>query len=185
MDGEATIDKVTERWRAIEDDYRQGRDRPLSAYAGLMTGYGASVVVLALVAGRRKKLPFRLEGYDLALFGVATHKLSRMLAKDAVASPIRAPFTRFEGRSGPAELKEDVKGSGWRKAVGELVSCPFCMAQWIGTGFVFGGVFLPRFTRTVAATFAIHAISDWLQFGYVRLEQATGERGDDPSERSG
>jgi hypothetical protein len=175
MDADTPIERVTEAWRDIEEDYRQGAERPLRAYAGIMGLYGVVVVAVSLLAGRRHRLPARFGSHDLVLFGVATHKLSRIIAKDAVASPLRAPFSRFEGRSGPGELKEGVPGAGWRKAIGELVTCPFCLGQWIGTGFVFGSVFFPRFTRAVAATFVVHAISDWLQFGYARLEQSESD----------
>jgi hypothetical protein len=177
MSVDSGVEKVAERWKDIEDEYRQGSDRPLSAYAGIIGAYAGTVVTLAAVAAVRGKLPRSLRAADLALFGVATHKLARTIAKDTIASPIRAPFTRYEGSSGPAELKEDVRGTGWRKAVGELVSCPFCLGQWIGTGFVFGAMFAPRFTRTVAATFVIHAASDALQFAYTGLEQMTGDGG--------
>lgn len=80
----------------------------------------------------------------------------------------------MEGASGPAELHEEVVGRGWRRAVGELLTCPFCLGQWIGTGFVFGGVFAPRATRAVAATFVVHAGSDALQFAYAALERTDG-----------
>jgi hypothetical protein len=175
MSADTTVEKAADTWREIEDEYRQGDDRPLGAYAGILATYAAAVVTLSGVAAWRRKLPSGIAAGDLALFGLATHKLARTLAKDAVASPIRAPFTRYEGVSGPAELREDVRGSGWRKAMGELVTCPFCMGQWIGTGFVFGGMFFPRFTRAVAATFVVHAASDALQFGYARLEASVAD----------
>src|SRR5205807_1092615 len=80
-------------------------------------------------------------------------KLSRRLAKDPVTSPIRAPFTRATGVSGPAELAEEVQGGGLRRAVGELLTCPFCLDQWVATAFVCGLTVAPRATRLVAATF--------------------------------
>ncbi len=43
---------------------------------------------------------------DTALCAVATHKLSRLLARDPVTSPLRAPFTSYQGTAGPAELDE-------------------------------------------------------------------------------
>jgi hypothetical protein len=47
----------------------------------------------------------------------AAHKLSRLLAKDPVTSPLRAPFTSYQGTQGPAELKEEVRGQDGRKTV--------------------------------------------------------------------
>ena len=43
-----------------------------------------------------------------------------------VTSPLRAPFTAYQDTSGPAELQEEVRGSGAQKTVGEHITCPFC-----------------------------------------------------------
>jgi hypothetical protein len=109
--------------------------------------------------------------FDVVLVAAATHKLARIIAKDAVTSPIRAPFTEFAGAAGDAELSEEVRGEGTRHAVGELLSCPFCLAQWIATGFAFGLVFAPRATRLVAATMTAVAGSDFLQLAYAWGQQ--------------
>jgi hypothetical protein len=154
----------------VQEEY--GADRPLRPFAGLMAAYAGAVVGVAALAARRRKLAERTSVGDLALYGVATFRLARILAKDPITSPIRAPFTKLEGTTGPAELKESVQGEGWRHAIGELVTCPFCLGQWVSTGFVFGGMFFPRFTRAVAATFAVHAASDALQFAYSNLERS-------------
>ena len=57
--------------------------------------------------------------------------MARLLTKDTVVSPIRAPFTRFEGPGGPSEVNERVRGRGWRHAIGELITCPFCAGEWV------------------------------------------------------
>jgi hypothetical protein len=93
------------------------------------------------------------------------------MSKDSVTSPFRAPFTRYEGVGGPAELQEGVRGSGIRKAVGELITCPFCLSQWVATGFIFGLVAAPRATRWAASAFASLALADFLQFAYAWAEQ--------------
>nr|WP_231135291.1 DUF1360 domain-containing protein [Motilibacter deserti] len=103
---------------------------------------------------------------------VATHKLSRLIAKDPVTSPLRAPFTKFAGTSGEAELAEEVRGSGPRKALGELVTCPFCIGQWAATGFAFGLVVAPRATRMAAAVLTAVTAADVMQLGYAKLEEA-------------
>ena len=63
---------------------------------------------------------------DLLLVGIATHKLSRLLAKDKVTSFIRAPFTRYQEPSGQGEVEEEPYGHGLHLAVGELLVCPYC-----------------------------------------------------------
>lgn len=156
--------------------YRQGAERPLGAYAGAVGAYGALVGALAggaWLSGRR--LPKRTAPLDLMLMACATHKLSRLLAKDPVLSPLRMPFTRYEGTSGPAEVAEDVRGHGLRHGIGELVTCPFCMAQWVATGYAGGMVFAPRATRLFGAIMTAVAAADWLQLGYAWLQQRAEE----------
>jgi Protein of unknown function (DUF1360) len=135
------------------------------AYGGLVAG----MAVFVTVTGRR--LPEHFRWADLGLLAVATHKISRLLAKDPVTSPLRAPFTRYSGTSGEAELAEEVRGSGLRKAVGELVTCPFCLGQWVATTGIFGLVVAPRLTPAVASTFTVLAGADALQFAYASLEE--------------
>ena len=55
------------------------------------------------------------------LLGVATHKLSRLIATDTATSPLRAPFTRYEGGAGVNEVSETPRGEGPRRAFGELI----------------------------------------------------------------
>jgi hypothetical protein len=161
-----------ERVRDQKRGYAQGEDRPLGSYLALMGVYSAAVGAAgagAAVLG--KDLPERVEPWDVALISVATHKLSRLISKDSVASPLRAPFARYKGVSGPSELNEEVRGTGMRKAVGELVTCPFCLGMWIATGFAAGLVFAPRFTRLTAATLTSLAASDFLHFAYAKTYQ--------------
>ena len=163
---------------ATEQVARQyGReDRPLGGYLAVIGVYAAAVGGLAALGrARGVRLPKRVAASDLALIAVATHKVSRTVSKDAVTSPLRAPFTRFEGASGPGELNEEVRGSGVQKAVGELITCPFCLDQWVATGFMAGLVAAPRATRWLAATFAVRAGADALQFGYAALQRAARE----------
>jgi hypothetical protein len=164
-----TLQRIDDAVTGVERSYGRGEERPLRAFAGIMATYAGSLAALSWLSNRHGRLR-GLSPEDLALYGVATHKLSRILTKAPVTSPLRAPFTQLEGTDGPAELHEEVRGDGWRHAVGELVSCPFCAAQWIGTGFVFGGMWWPALTRAVAGTFVVHAISDVLQLGYTRAE---------------
>jgi hypothetical protein len=157
--------------RSLVEGYAPGEDRPLGGYAVLMGLYGVAVTAGAVTLRRRGRPLPHVSMADIALVGVATHKLSRRMSKDSVTSPLRAPFTRYEGVAGPAELQEGVRGRGLRKAVGELVSCPFCLSQWVSTGFTFGLIAAPRATRWTASVFASLALADFLQFAYAWAEQ--------------
>ena len=67
------------------------------------------------------------------------------------------------------QVDPQVAGTGHRHAVAELLTCPFCMAQWTATGLVAGHVLAPRFTRLLTATFAAVAGADALQYAYAAL----------------
>jgi len=153
---------------------RYGRqDRALGGYAAAMGLFAAGALGLVGTAWRTGRRPPTVGPWELALLGLATHKVSRIIAKDAVTSPIRAPFTRFDGSAGDAELQEDVRGTGPPKAVGELISCPFCLGPWIATTFLGGLTFAPTVTRAAATLFAAVSISDFLQLGYAAAQQRT------------
>lgn len=171
MNAEAT--KVSDLAGRAGHAYAGDENRPLGSFLVLMATYGAAVTgASALVRASGRRLPERIAWPDLALVAVATHRLSRLLAKDPVTSPLRAPFTRFSGTSGPSELSEEVRGSGPRKAVGELVTCPFCMSQWIATAFAFGLVLAPRAARFATGVLAAVSGADFLQLAYARAESA-------------
>jgi Protein of unknown function (DUF1360) len=165
---------LVEATRDEADAYRRGEDRPLGGYVLIMAVFAALVAGAAgLAAASGRRLPDAIGPWDLLLLTAGTHKLSRTLSKDAVTSPLRAPFTHYARTGGPAEVMEDARtASGVRHAIGELVTCPFCLDMWIATGFAFGHVFAPRVTRLVAATFSALAGADFLHLLYAKGQQA-------------
>jgi len=163
--------RVTRLARAEKDRYSDGAERPLGGYLAAMGAYAGVTGILAVVTRlTRRELPDGLATKDILLAATATHKLSRLITKDPV-SPLRAPFTVFEGQEGPAELKEEVRGHGARKAVAELITCPFCLDLWVATGLTAGYIYLPRATRLAVDTLAVLSGADLLQFGYALLQE--------------
>jgi hypothetical protein len=160
--------------RQEADAYRGDNDRPLGGYLAVMVVYGVVVIVAVLTAlASGRTLPTRWRVQDLLLLTLGTHKLSRTLTKDAVTSPLRAPFTRYVGTSGPAEVQEEVrKQSQLRHSLGELLTCPFCLDMWVATGFAIGLVFAPRFTRLIAGVFSALAGADFLHLAYAMAQQS-------------
>lgn len=178
VDGRPARGRVRDWARHQGEAYRRDtdEDRPLGGYAAAMAVYATAVAALAAAAkltGRRS--PEQITPWDVALLGMATHKLSRTIAKDAVTSPVRAAFTTYQKPSGDAELAEEARQHGGAKhAVGELITCPFCLAQWTATAFVAGTVLAPKATRLAAMTMTVVAISDYLQLGYAFLQRKSG-----------
>jgi len=171
----STATAAISRAEGIKRRYEQGHERPLGSFLLIMGSYGTLVTTATAVLRRRgRRLPERIPLSDLALGAVATHKMARLIAKDPVTSPFRAPVTKFEGQSGEAEVAEEVVGTGLQHAIGDLVSCPFCLDVWVATSFVVGYVAKPRLARTVAGMLSMVAVADVLQFGYDAL-QATAD----------
>ncbi len=74
---------------AEAQEYRQGAERPLGGYVVVMTAFAAVVGLAGLTAALTGRgLPRKIAPYDLALITTGTHKLSRMISKDAVTSPL-------------------------------------------------------------------------------------------------
>jgi hypothetical protein len=153
--------------------YAEPEQRPpfasYAAFAAVLNG----AVAGALVAHRRsgRELPERVDGRDLALIGVASHKLSRLIAKDKITTFARAPFTEFQEKGGPAEVEERARGTGLRRAVGELLICPYCLGLWISASMHVGLLYAPRNTRFLASILGGLTISDFLQVAYKAAEE--------------
>ncbi|GIJ27529.1 hypothetical protein Vqi01_26910 [Micromonospora qiuiae] len=165
----------------LRQAYAPHEHRPLGGYLASMGTYaGVTAAIATLVKAAGRTVPERPATSDVVLLSIATHKLSRLLSKDAVTSPLRAPFTRYDRPIGSGEVMEQVRdsGSATRHAIGELLSCPFCLAVWVATGFTGGLVLAPRLTRLVATALTAVAASDFLQMAYAKAQQSAEGRRD-------
>jgi Protein of unknown function (DUF1360) len=145
--------------------------RPLAAYGALALAFNALVAAGVEAARRHRGLPERWSAPDLLLLGAATAKLSRLVAKDRVLAVVRAPFTEFQDDTQRGEVEEAARGTGMRRAMGELLICEYCLGQWIAAGFVLGATLAPRATRAVAALFTVYGISDVLNIARSAADQ--------------
>jgi hypothetical protein len=153
--------------------YAPADDRPLAAYA-VLTGAFFSALAGSLAAARLSGREIDRPGLaDVALAGLATQKVSRLIARDKVTSFLRAPFTRFQDKAGQGELEEAPRGSGMRLAIGELLVCPYCMAQWVSGGVAAGWILAPRTTRLLTAMWAAQALADGVQLAYAVGQEQT------------
>jgi hypothetical protein len=140
--------------------------RPLAAYGALTVAFNGLFAAALLAARRADRLPDRFGLGDTLLLGAATAQLSRLLSKDRVTSVLRAPFTRFEDDTGYGEVSEEARGTGFQRAIGELLICQYCVAQWVAAGMALGHAVAPRETRVVAGTFTVYGISNVLNLAY-------------------
>lgn len=148
-------------------------DAPLGAYAGLITAFMGAGAAALVVGVRRDALPERFALSDVALASVATHHLARLITKDRVTSVLRAPFTRYSGDGAPGEVREQPRSRGSQLAIGQLLTCPYCVGDWVALGVMTGMVAAPRATRACATVLTVAAVADALQALYVRLSPAS------------
>jgi hypothetical protein len=166
-----SVDTLTREARDAFAGYADPQERPpFRTYAALAAIFNGGYAG-ALIAGKRSgRLPVKVEVQDVLLLGTASHKLSRLITKDKITSFLRAPFTEYQGRGGPAEVEERARGEGVRRAIGELLICPYCIGLWASGAFHVGLIFAPRTTRVVASTLTALTVSDFLQIAYKAAE---------------
>ena len=137
-------------------------DRPLPEYAALAAAFGTVLAGFLALAGRR--LPERMSLTDTVRIGLASYKIGRLIAKDRVTTFVRAPVTEDPEATEP-------KREGASRAIGELVTCPYCIGLWVASGFAYSLVFFPRQTRFVTTIFGGQAVADFLNAAFVRLQE--------------
>jgi hypothetical protein len=156
--------------RSSSAETRWGPELP--EYLKLTTGFALAVggfVGFLHWTGRR--IPVGVSLKDVLLTGVATHKLSRLLSKNKITSPLRAPFVKDECSIGAAEVEGAAKGDGMQKIIGELISCPYCLDVWVGTTFGCAMAVKPRLTRFVCGILSSITTSDFLHQAYCLMKK--------------
>jgi hypothetical protein len=153
-----------------------GAPRGLAGYVTLVGAFGGMVAAATVAAkAMGREVPERVSPLDVAMAGLATHKLSRLIAKEKITRFARAPFTEVQAEPSPGgrALREKPRKGSVRGAVGELLLCPYCLDQWLSAGFTAGLVLAPRPTRLVAATYSAEAIADFLHVGWLAARKHT------------
>lgn len=134
--------------------------RPLPEYAALVGVFGTALGGYLALA--RDRLPERIGFADVVRLGLASYKIGRLVAKDDVTTWMRAPVTRDEDAQEPER-------EGMARALGELVTCPYCIGLWVSAGLTGALALRPRETRLVTTVFEAQAVADFLNAAFVRV----------------
>jgi hypothetical protein len=137
---------------------RQQR-REQMTYVALVGLYMSLLGVFA-ARERDREPPFDLPPHDLGLLGLATFRAARIASYDLVAEPFRAPVTETVPDEFAAGENVIAEGTGARKALGELISCPTCVGTWVAAGFIYGMRLAPGPTRLVAAILGVSGMAE-------------------------
>ncbi|MEU6776703.1 DUF1360 domain-containing protein [Streptomyces sp. NPDC046759] len=154
--------------------YDDQGDVPLVGYAALASVFAAGAGAFALLARRRGvQVPQEVPPWDVLLLGAAAYKTSRLLTRDKITSFLRAPFTRRVDAGEASEVIDEPRGDGIRRAVGDLLCCPFCTSAWTSGALVCSYAAAPRLTRLVCAGLGAVTVADWLQYAWTWTQQTT------------
>ena len=139
----------------------------LGGYATLATVFSVGLAALAATLAKERLLPRRWAARDLVMTGIATGRLARIATRDRVMMPLRAPFAEYEKSAGAGEVSERPRGHGLRRAIGSLLTCPYCAAPWIATASLGALAARPRVTRFVQAILVSVTVADFVQQAYA------------------
>lgn len=143
--------------------------QPLRSYSVLATVFNLGLAGGIWALTRSRQLPERIGPQDLLLLGVTTFELSRIVTRGKITSFLRRPFAAYEGPADvPAEEEDAPIGKGPRRAVGELLTCPYCLGTWIAAGLTLGFAVAPKPVRMVGSVFTVKAVADALNTVYAQ-----------------
>ncbi|CAN5224674.1 hypothetical protein BH23CHL1_BH23CHL1_15060 [soil metagenome] len=125
-------------------------DNPRGAYAIIMAIF---LTIFGAVAAALRRNPATLSqtppARDIVLLGIATFRMSRLIVADRVTSIVREPVV--EEGEGEEQLEgvtqKPKEEGGIVQAVGELITCPWCVSVWAGAFNVYLLTLFPRTGR--------------------------------------
>lgn len=167
-----TVSRTENAYRSALKDYG-AVDQPVGSYVKLIGSYSLFFGTLFLLATRNGRPLRKPNGRQLTLLTIASYKLSRIVTMSFIGSPIRAPFAKRGQSLKGGEVQDEARGEGIQKAIGNLVTCPFCFNVWSTTLFVFGFSIVPRITQQLSTILTIAAGGDILHHGYRSLREVS------------
>ena len=111
---------------------------------------GSFGLFLFLMHVFERPYPDSISGIDLLLLCLATFRVTELFVYDRITRFIRDPFVKREKiikEDGTEEEKVKPAGHGFKRMMGELMICPWCIGIWISTTLTFFFIFAPGVAR--------------------------------------
>ena len=108
---------------------------------------------------------------DFILLVFASLRLTRLIVYDKITDFIRRPFhseVEEMDPDGRVETYIEIKGSGLRYWIGELLSCHWCTGFWCSVALYLGYTFIPIYTVPLITVFAIAGCASFFQYFLTR-----------------
>jgi hypothetical protein len=111
------------------------------------------------------RLPRDIRVIDLILLGLAAARMTDVISTDEIMRWLREPFVRMqETEIAGREVQERTgRGQGIRKAIGELLSCPWCVGVWVAAGLTYLYYLAPNIIWLLVLLLAVAEIGSILQ----------------------
>lgn len=84
-----------------------------------------------------------LSTLDWIMLGLAALRCGRMIAFELIFEPFRSSFAVTVEHPHAGMTTEPRYDSGWRKSIGELITCPICAGTWSAAVLLYGLILLP------------------------------------------
>lgn len=109
--------------------------------------------------------------FDLCLLIFASFRLTRLVVYDTITEFLRAPFHETVVETlddGNTETYIEIKGSGIRYWIGELLSCHWCTGVW-STAIIYAAyVLYPQVSMPIITILAIAGLASIIQQWIVK-----------------
>lgn len=111
------------------------------------------------------KLPRNIHVLDLFLLGLAAARVSDIISTDDIMQWLREPFIEVDQEeiAGQEVQTRRGRGHGFRRVLGDLLSCPWCVGVWVAAGLTYALIIFPRFTWLFILIMAIAEVGSLLQ----------------------
>jgi hypothetical protein len=123
----------------------ESQPRPLGYYALLIGLYNALYGLFLLIYRRKDRSLQEIGGLDLAMLGMATLRISKVISEDEITAVLRKPLIEVDAQG------RRPRGHGLRWALGKLVLCPTCTGTWVAALLTYALHLFPWATRPLLA----------------------------------